>query len=179
VSSIGEGRRALVSGAFTPGDNPLSSGRRATSRLLAAQKSGNDYFATTGSGRSAQLFDAKVSYSRVEDRAVDCVAVASQAHHVGIGAETIASTAGDRDADRAVRLGRIAATDRVQCATPRRVSSHDSKVVCVRGVGAGAAQSVGIGLMRNTGPLGAVAACKTNDYRLSLDCRFGSMNATR
>src|SRR3984957_18170637 len=42
-----------------------------------------------GFGRGAELFDTKVSDSRVEGPAVDCVAIANQTDHVGIGADRL------------------------------------------------------------------------------------------
>ena len=42
-----------------------------------------------GFRRGAELFDTKVSDSRVEGPAVDCDAVANQADHVGIGADRL------------------------------------------------------------------------------------------
>ena len=41
--------------------------------------------------RGAELFDTKVSHARVEGPAVDCVAVANQTDHVGIGADRLVS----------------------------------------------------------------------------------------
>jgi hypothetical protein len=42
-----------------------------------------------GFRRGAELFDTKVSDSRVEGPAVDCVAVANQTDHVGIGTDRL------------------------------------------------------------------------------------------